>query len=126
MSECNGNFPETFIPNRPATVEMMFDRFTTGTTRDGDPKVIAVGEIDGCSRSLWLLGTALKSQFRKVDPKPGERLEVELAGERTQPANGREYWNDAVVAPDRPVETISVDHPLFREEAVNDDAALGY
>jgi hypothetical protein len=125
MSESNGNSPETFIPNRPATVEMVFDRFASGATRDGEPKVIAVGDIDGRERSLWLLGTAVKSQFRKIDPRQGERLAITFAGEKTESANGRPYWNDVVVAPDRPVETITVDHPLFGEEAVDDGAAPG-
>jgi hypothetical protein len=116
MSDGNGDFPETFIPNRPAEVDMVFDRFTVGTTRDGDDKPIAVGEIDGVERSVWLLGTALRNQFRKVDPQQGELIHISYAGAQTKSGNGRQYWNDRVSAPGRPVESVTVDHPLFKDD----------
>lgn len=121
MSDGNGDFPETFIPNRPAKVDMVFDRFAVGTTRDGDDKVIAVGEIDGAERSVWLLGTALRNQFRKLDPKQGELIHIDYAGAQTKSGNGRSYWNDRASAPGRPVEPVTVNHPLFNEEEVDPD-----
>jgi hypothetical protein len=120
MFDGNGEFPETFIPNRPAEVDMVFTKFTVGTTRDGDEKLIAVGEIDGTERSVWLLGTALRNQFRKVNPEPGERIRISFAGAQTKSSNGRQYWNDRVSAPDRPVEPVTVNHPLFADEEVDD------
>jgi hypothetical protein len=109
-------FPETFIPNRPATVEGTFDRYDVGVTRDGDEKPIAVLEIDGRERSLWLLNKVLRNQFRELDPQRGERLVIAFAGEKTRSANKFHYWNDVVTAPDRPVEAITIDHPLFKED----------
>jgi len=127
MSESNGSFPETFVPDRPATVNMMFDRYEVGTTRDGDQKPIAVGEIDGRERSLWLLTTALRSQFRELDPQESELVRIEFAGEKRTSAAGRAYYDDSVQAPNRPVVKMTVDHPLFRDEEVTDgDAAVGF
>jgi hypothetical protein len=117
-------FPETLIPNRPATVEGIFDRYDVGVTKDGDEKPIAVLEIDGRERSLWLLSKVLKNQFRKLNPEQGERLVIRFAGEKTRSANKFHYWNDVVTAPDRPVDPITVDHPLFKqddEEVERDD-----
>jgi hypothetical protein len=119
-TDVNGStdqFPETFLPNRPATVEGVFDRYDAGVTRDGDEKPIAVLEIDGRERSLWLLSKVLRNQFRKLNPEQGERLVITFAGEKTKSASGRQYWNDIVVAPDRPVEPMTVDHPLFQDDA---------
>jgi hypothetical protein len=126
MSNNNGGFPETFIPNRPATVDMVFDHFEVGTTRDGDDKPIAVGEIDGVERSIWLLGTALRNQFRRLDPKQGELIRISYAGATTKSSSGRSYWNDRVSAPNRPVEEVTVDHPLFAEEVDDHGTPIAY
>ena len=92
MSESNGTFPETFVPDRPATVRMLFDRYEVGTTREGEQKLIAVGEIDGRERSLWLLGTALTHFLttgghrvvrfvrgqRRIEPRPPSDVDASL------------------------------------------------
>jgi hypothetical protein len=116
MTDSNGDFPETFIPSRPATVEAIFDHYDVGFTKDGDEKPIAVIEIDGRDRSLWLLSKVLRNQFRKLNPEHGERLVLKFAGTKTKGASGFQYWNDAVTAPDRPIELVTVDHPLFTDD----------
>jgi len=116
MSDSNGAFPEPFKPSRPCEVAMIFDRFEVGTTRDGDDKPIAVGEIDGRERSLWLLTTALRNQFRKLDPQEGELVRIEFAGKKREAASGRNYYDDRVSAPDRPTTTVTTAHPAFRDE----------
>jgi hypothetical protein len=124
MSNGTDNYPESFIPNRPSTVEAVFGHFTIGAADRGEAP-IAVLEIGGEERSLWLWQIALRNQFRRLRPKKNERLLVKFAGEKVKSGNGRSYWPDAVSAPDRPVEVIGVDHPLFAgdgDETVGDEA----
>jgi hypothetical protein len=115
------SYPESFVPNRPSTFEATFSHFTIGTTETGDCP-IAVVEIDGEDRSLWLWQTAIRSRFKRLRPRKGERLALMFAGSKTTSSSGRGYWSDTVSAPDRPVEVIGVDHPLF---AGDDDGAAG-
>jgi hypothetical protein len=118
----DNDYPESFVPNRPSTFEAVFGHFTIGTT-DGGEAPIAVIEIDGQERSLWLWQTALRNQFRRLRPKKGERLLVKIAGEKVKSGNGRAYWPDTASAPDRPVEVIGPDHPLFAGDEVEDGVA---
>jgi hypothetical protein len=122
----NNDIGKAFIPNRPATVELVFDHFEVATTRDGDEKPVAVGEIDGVERSVWLLSTALRSQLRRLDPKQGETVLIEYAGVKTKSGNGRSYWDDKASIPDRPVEQVTVAHPLFREEVDDHGTPITY
>lgn len=115
-----GSFPESLIPDRPAEIAATFIGFNVGTTREGKDVPVAVLEVDGEGRSLWLHSKALRSQFRKLDPQQGEKVAVVFAGAKTLGGNGREYWADRVSAPDRPVEEITVQHSLFRDEEVDD------
>jgi hypothetical protein len=121
----NGNgFPETFVPARPSRFEATFSHFTIGSTEAGDCP-IAVCEIDGEDRSLWLWQTAIRSRFKRLRPKKGERLELQFAGEKATSNSGRGYWPDSVSAPDRPVEVIGVDHPLFAGGGDDADGPAG-
>jgi hypothetical protein len=117
-------FAESFVPDRPATVTMTFTKFDVGSTKDGDQKLIAVGEIDGEERGVWLLTTALRNQFRRLDPESGEVVRIEFAGDKRDSVNGRRYYDDKVTAPDRPVEEIGVNHPLFTDEEVDDHGTV--
>jgi hypothetical protein len=118
------DYPESFVPNRPSTFEATFSHFTIGTTESGDCP-IAVCEIDGEERSLWLWQTAIRSRFRRLRPKKGERLELKFAGEKATSNSGRGYGPDSVSAPDRPVEVIGVDHPLFAGDGDDADGLAG-
>jgi hypothetical protein len=120
MSNSN-KFPETLVPDRPSIVTGTFDSYDIGIDKNGKEQPIALLVIDGRSRSLWLLTKVLRKQFREVNPEKDETVVVNFAGEKTRSANGRDYWDDTVTAPDRPVEEITVDHPLFRVEG-DDDA----
>ena len=115
-----GSFPESLIPDRPSEIAATFVSFNVGTTREGKDVPIAVLEVDGEGRSLWLHSKALRSQFRKLDPRQGEKVTVTFAATKTLGANGREYWADRASAPDRPVEKVSVEHPLFKDEEADD------
>lgn len=71
-------------------------RYDRAPTRDGDEVDIAVMEIDGQPRSVWLLHQALRSQFARHKPVVGEVLRVANRGKKESASSGRQYWDWAV------------------------------
>ena len=68
-------------------------RYDRATTKDGDEADIAVIEVDGEPRSLWLLHQALRSQFAKHKPVVGEVVHVANHGKKESASTGRMYWD---------------------------------
>lgn len=72
-------------------------------------KAIAVLDVDGERRALWLSQEALANKFRdelerrgESDFTPGETIVVERGAEKVISANGRGYWPFKVRFPDAP------------------------
>lgn len=68
------DYPETVILEAGDDVRDAFRYLTTGTTKKGEQRAIAVLEVDDKLRSLWLHETALRRQFAQVQPKRDERV----------------------------------------------------
>jgi hypothetical protein len=109
-AEQSGEYPEAwFWDEHGACVRGTFVRFARGQTRDYGKKVIAVLDVDGELRSIWLTATVLFGKFRdELLDRPGHRLEP---GERitvkrldkVESAEARgDYWNFAVLFHDSP------------------------
>lgn len=113
------DYPESIVLEPGLTVQGRWLRGTKGHTRDGDPRVIAVLEIDGVERGLWLHETALKAKIRDLRPEPGELLRVSKgAAKKTSEVSGREYWPIKVSCPERPPAELDWDDPcLFGDAA---------
>ena len=90
------------------TIAGTFVRFERGQTKNYGSKPIAVLEVDGAERSLWLNTAVLAGKFRdelrerpQRELAPGERIVVTRIGKATT-EDGREYWNFRILFPDRP------------------------
>jgi hypothetical protein len=97
-----GEFPAFVDPVKESPIIgtiLGFDRAPTKFS-EGKNVVIANLDIDGETRALWLTSTVLRSQFARLRPEVGERVQVEYRGVR-QGFNA-EYHNFAVTMPDRP------------------------
>jgi hypothetical protein len=108
------DFPENIILEPGQTIDGAFQRVEKGRTKDGDARAIAVVEIDGQERSLWLHETALRSKFAQLRPEPGERVRVTKgAAKKRSESSGYSYWPFQVTAPEREPETVDWDDPLL-------------
>lgn len=124
------DYPENLIVGPGETADGHFKRLERGHDKDGKEHPIAVLEIDGEERSLWLLQTALRSQFKRVKPEPGELIRVSMATEKKLGGNGFNYWPFKVTALERPPETVDWNDPLFGDDSepfadVAEDEARG-
>jgi hypothetical protein len=110
------NYAETLILEPGDDIAGKYQRLERGHTRDGDARAIAVIEVGGTERSLWLHETALRGQFRELKPEPDELVRIQKGSEKKKSGNGFNYWPFRVTAPDRPVETVSWDSPLLGDD----------
>ena len=106
-------YPATIILDPGGSLEGRFKYLTRGHTRDGDERAIAVIEVDGVERSLWLLETALRGQLRQVKPKAGELIRIEKGAEKRESSSGYKYWPVAVSTPERPAAGLGWDDELL-------------
>jgi hypothetical protein len=110
----DSKYPETLILEPGDQIEGRFDHLERGTTRDGEPRAIAVLEVDGVPRSLWLHETALRGKFAELRPRRGERVLISKGSEKVKsPVSGYSYWPFQVTCPERPPETLDWDDPLL-------------
>jgi hypothetical protein len=86
-----------------------FVGFTEGYTRNFGKKVIAVLEVEGVKRSVWLTTTVLYGKFRdelRSRPghklQPGERVNISRNGKAESEEAMGAYWKFSVGFPDRP------------------------
>jgi hypothetical protein len=86
-----------------------FVRFDRGPTKGYGKKTIAVLEVTGEDRSVWLYQTALYGGFRDelVDRPvhelvPGERVVIQRGEMKETEDGSREYRDFTVLFPDRP------------------------
>jgi hypothetical protein len=106
-------YPTTIILEAGATLEGRFKHLARGHTRDGDERAIAVIEVDGDERALWLHETALRGQFRQLKPEPGETVRVEKGSKKRESGNRFKYWPFKVTAPKRPAADLGWDDELL-------------
>jgi hypothetical protein len=112
-------YPETITLEAGDRIEGHFLRLERGTTRDGAERPIAILQVEGAERSLWLHETALREKMRELRPESGELLVVVKGAEKKESGSGRFYWPVTVSAPDRPSAggEISWDDPLLGPSA---------
>lgn len=89
------DYPETLILEAGDGVRGAFRYLTTGTTKKGEQRAIAVLEVDDKLRSLWLHETALRRQFAQVQPKRDERVIIRKAADKKKSENGSFYGRSA-------------------------------
>jgi hypothetical protein len=117
-------YPSALIVEAADDLEAKFIRLERATTRDGEPRAIAVlelmkihageHEIDGAERSLWLHETALRGQFQRLAPKAGELVRIKKGAEmKASESTGRDYWPFEVTAPERQPEALAWDDALL-------------
>jgi hypothetical protein len=104
------DYPENWIfDEHGQTIAGTFLRFERGQTKNYGPKPIAVLEVDGAERSLWLNTAVLAGKFRdelqerpQRELSPGERIVVKRLGKTATEDGQTEYWNYRVLFPDKP------------------------
>jgi hypothetical protein len=93
-------FPENWSPTeQDPMLAGEFVRLEHGHTRFGERGIAIVRLDDGTLRSVWILSTALQSQFQKKRPRPGDLICIRWLGLRAG-ASGNDY-NDFRVEVDR-------------------------
>jgi hypothetical protein len=105
-----GDYPEKWIfSEHGETIAGTFLRFERGQTKNYGSKPIAVLEVDGAERSLWLNTAMLVGKFRdeleqrpERELVPGERIVVTRLGKTRTEDGNTEYWKFRVLFPDRP------------------------
>jgi len=106
FEEDDGAFPESWRPRPGDKCIGRLVRYTRGESKFG-PRTIAVLE---CSNdegktyllSMWLSSAVLTDKFRRLRPKPAERVAVKRLSD-VEGANGR--YANYVVHVDRPAES---------------------
>lgn len=86
--------PESWQPKNPGD-ELVgkFVRLDKGVTSYGDCWIVVLESLKqpGQLASVWLLHTALKSQFAKAKPKPDQLVLIRYEGKRKPKSGGAEY-----------------------------------
>lgn len=92
--------PESWQPEKAGDeIVGTFVRLDNATTSYGPCWIVVLETpMTGELRSVWLFQTALKNQFNKARPKPGELVLVRYEGKRTPKAGGNQYHDYKVVA----------------------------
>lgn len=121
MSTIHDEYAESIILGPGETVEGEFVRLEQGRMKTGESRIIAILNIDGRERGLWLHEKALRGQFAELRPEPGERVRVSKGAEKKRSENGFDYWPIRTVAPDREPVTVGWDDPMFTSDADDDD-----
>jgi hypothetical protein len=106
-------------------VDGQFVRFEQGRAGEYGQKPIAILEVDGVERSVWLLHDALYNRFRdelqrRSMPKLvlGERIVIEKHKEKTRSKNDRDYQGYDVYFPDAPAPS---EEQLFKIDSASAD-----
>lgn len=107
LDRAQTTFPESVILGDGESVAGEFVRLESAPTRDYgfQPVVVFTDAADGAEKCIWLLHTALKSQFKAAAPNPGDKFVVVKLGKRLAKKSGREYDNYRVEVegtPDKP------------------------
>jgi hypothetical protein len=126
VSTVHDEYAESIILGPGQTVEGRFRRLEHGRKKDGSRQLIAVLEIDGDERALWLHEKALRGRFAEVRPEPGELVRVSKAREKKLGGNGFNYWPIKVTAPEREPETVDWNDPLFASDDEDDDDSVPF
>jgi len=111
-------YPENIILEPGADVEGGFLRLESGPTKHGE-RPIAILDVNGVERSLWLLDYAMRNQFREKQPKPGELIRIVKGTAKKRSDNGFDYWPCRVHTPERDT-SIGWDSPLLNDGSDGD------
>ena len=115
------------------TLNGRFVRFDQGQMRSYGKKVIAVLEVGGVERSVWLTQTVLYGKFRdELERRPGHKLEpgervyIKRTGKVESEAAVGAYWGFSIGFPDRrEVSTEDLfalgDRPVTQEQGEDKD-----
>lgn len=99
-------FPPSWKPDTPGeTLTGIFVARDVGPTQYG-PKFIVVLENPSTKErtSVWLLHTALESQFRRAQPNIGELVAIKYEG-KVMAKDGKNEYDNWTVMVDRPAAT---------------------
>lgn len=93
LTRATRTYPQSVILADGESVAGYFVRLESGPTRDygNQPVVVFKDVASGEERCIWLLHTALKTQFANANPQEGARFVVVNLGKRTAKKTGREY-----------------------------------
>ena len=116
-------YPEVLILEPGDEVEGRFLRLERGHTRDGDERAIAILEVDGAERAIWLHEKALRGQFRQLRPEVGETVNIEKGREKRESGSGFRYWPFRVTAPERPAAGLDWSEDLLGADDGRADSA---
>lgn len=115
-AELDREFPESWIPNDAGdSIVGEFQRLDVGPTAYGPASIAVLRTREGREQGVWLLATALKSQFARARPTAGELVGVRYLGKR-KGASGHEYQDFRVVV-DRPNAETSWDQVAAEADA---------
>jgi hypothetical protein len=99
-------YPKSWIAKPGEKLIGVFQRLDRGYTSYGHAWVVVLQPLDSEEeRSIWLLHTALRNQFKKAAPEPGELVAVRYEG-KARSNNGTEYdnWTVRVDRVDKPTD----------------------
>lgn len=97
-------YPESWRPEAGDTFVGVFQRLESGHTSYGPAWIAVLADVQsGEERSIWLLHTALRNQFKRHAPAPGELVAVKYEGKATS-GSGQKYdnWTVRVDRSDKP------------------------
>jgi hypothetical protein len=95
--------PQAWIAEEPGDqIVGTLVRYDKGTSQYGEADIAVVRTKDG-ERAVWMFGAALRSQFGKIKPSPGEVVGIKFLGERVSGAGNK--YKDWRVVVDRPAAT---------------------
>lgn len=99
-------YPESWRPEAGDTFVGVFQRLESGHTSYGPAWIAVLSDVKtGEERSIWLLHTALRNQFKRHAPVAGELVAVKYEGKATS-STGQKYdnWTVRVDRSDKPAD----------------------
>lgn len=86
-------YPESWRPEAGQTLVGVFQRLESGHTSYGPAWIAILSDVaSGEERSVWLLHTALRNQFKRHAPAAGELVAIKYEGKATS-STGQKYDN---------------------------------
>lgn len=96
-------FPDAWKPTEAGeTLIGVFRGRETGRTPYGEKWIVTLVDKEGKRWAVWLLHTALESQFRRAQPAIGELVAVRYEGKETSKDGKGTVYDNWTVKVDRP------------------------
>ena len=87
----DGTYPEAWIPDVGDLLIGEITDYSEGSTKHGTYKIVVIHDEDGDKpRAVWLVHKVLENEFRKHQPKIGERVSIKRHEDGCT-ATGTEY-----------------------------------